>query len=64
MKTEKKDQRRSFLKHVLAGAAIAAGTATIVKSAVASEGRTKINNVETLYRETDEFKRYYKSLRS
>jgi len=63
MKTEKKDQRRSFLKHLLAGTVIAAGTSSIVKSTKAGEGRGQINITETLYRETEEFKSYYRSLR-
>jgi len=64
MKKERHDQRRSFLKHLLTGTAIAAGTMTIARQTEASEVKEQINKVETLYRETEEYKKYYKSLRS
>ncbi len=57
--------RRSFLKHVLAGSAVVAGIAASKKPATA--GKHPIDNPEgqdVLYRETEEFKKYYDSLRS
>lgn len=56
--------RRSFLKHVLAGTAVVAGVAATKKPASARQnlnidrGRSDI-----LYKETDEFKKYYESIR-
>ena len=60
---EEKKERRSFLKHLLAGSAVIAGAATAVKPAQAETSPHIITNDE-LYKETDSFKKYYKSLRS
>ncbi len=56
--------RRTFLKSLIAGSAVAAGVATAAKPAKAGVKRSSTPGDETLYRETDAFKRYYKSLRS
>lgn len=59
----KDESRRSFLKHVLAGSAIVAGTALTGKQAEA-RGQREVNRPqEILYRETKDFKKYYESLR-
>jgi len=63
----KKDEgsRRTFLKSLLAGSAVAAGAAAGIGSAKAAGRRkTSLPENETLYRETEEFKQYYQSLRS
>ncbi len=57
-----KGERRSFLKHMLAGSAVAAGAVVSSKSAKAQSKATQ-KNKETLYQETEAFKRYYESLR-
>ncbi|NOQ46907.1 MAG: hypothetical protein GQ559_09595 [Desulfobulbaceae bacterium] len=60
----KKDDtdRRSFLKQLIAGSAIAA-TALSGKTVKAKEQETVRQSDEILYRETEDFKQYYKSLR-
>ncbi len=63
MQNEKKE-RRSFLKHLLAGSAVIAGTASAVKPARAETSPEGMATDEVLYKETDSFKKYYKSLRS
>jgi len=63
----KKDEgnRRTFLKSLLAGSAVAAGVAAGTGPARAGRARTSSPaGNETLYRETEEFNRYYQSLRS
>lgn len=56
-------KRRSFLKHILAGTAAVVGTAAIVRPA--KSGSTPLVNQtdETLYHESESFKKYYKTLR-
>lgn len=54
------DNRRSFLKHILAATAVVAGSAAIVRPAKAKPVQ---GSNETLYRESDDFKKYYKSLK-
>lgn len=56
--------RRTFLKSLLAGSAVAAGVATAAQPAQADVKKASASDDETLYRETDAFKRYYQSLRS
>lgn len=60
---QKKEERRSFLKHLLAGSAIAAGTAVSAKTAKAQSIKIIDQSRETLYTESEAFKRYYQSLR-
>lgn len=62
MKKEE-EHRRSFLKHILAGSAAVIGAASIVKSSKAKSGPSVTQENEILYRETESFKKYYKSLR-
>ncbi|WP_156792250.1 hypothetical protein [Desulfotalea psychrophila] len=59
----KKEQgkRRSFLKHILAGSAAVAGVAVTRKKAQAADLQ-KVAGSEVLYQETEDFKKYYKSL--
>ncbi len=54
--------RRTFLKSLLAGSAVAAGVAVTAKPARtgAATGRPLVD--ETLYQESDAFKEYYQSL--
>jgi len=63
MENEKK-QRRSFLKHILAGSAALAATGTAIKPARAGTSEQLDSKDEILYQESDSFKKYYKSLRS
>jgi len=67
MKKEE-DKRRSFLKHILAGTAAVIWTAAIIRPAKAkakSKSAATINlSNETLYHESENFKKYYKNLRS
>jgi len=63
MEKEQKE-RRSFLKHILAGSAVLAGTASAVKPARAGTSQTIDQSDEILYHESESFKKYYKSLRS
>lgn len=56
-------KRRSFLKHILAGTAAVVGTAAIVRPAKAKSDPTFIRSDETLYHESESFKKYYKTLR-
>ena len=63
MHNEKKG-RRSFLKHLLAGSAVVAGAASAIKPARAETPPQVTGQDEVLFRETESFKKYYKSLRS
>ena len=60
----KKDDagRRSFLKQLVAGSAVAA-TAFSAKTAKAQQQEGTRQTNEILYRESEDFKDYYKSLR-
>jgi len=64
MKKKEEDNRRSFLKHILTGTAAVVGTAAIVKPAKAKSAAIIDRSDETLYHESESFKKYYKSLRS
>ncbi len=63
MENEKKE-RRSFLKHILAGSTVLAVSGTAIKPARAGTSKTVDDSNEVLYQESDAFKKYYKSLRS
>ena len=63
MQNEKKE-RRSFLKHILAGSAVLAGAATVTKPARAGTRKVETDTNEILYHESEAFKKYYDSLRS
>ena len=61
---QEKEERRSFLKHILAGSAVVAGVAVTrkqVQAGTVSENRV---SKDVLYRETDHFKKHYQSWRS
>lgn len=59
------DKRRSFLKHIVAGAAVIAGGVAAIKPARAAKtAAAPQNGEETCYRESENFKKYYDSLRS
>ena len=60
---ENEDGRRSFLKHLMAGTAVVAGVEGTRKSAQAKKTDAPSDQSETLYKETEAFKQYYKSLR-
>jgi len=65
MKKKEEDSRRSFLKHALAGTSALAGIAAIVRPAKAVKSAPMLNRLdETLYHESESFKKYYKTLRS
>ncbi|WP_163340308.1 Tat pathway signal protein [Desulfopila sp. IMCC35008] len=61
---QEKDKRRSFLKHILAGSVVVAGAAAAVKPAQAREGKMPKGADDILYYESEDFKKYYKSLKS
>ena len=61
--TQEKDKRRSFLKHILAGSVVVAGAAAAVKPAKAAKEQIQGSD-DVLYHESEDFKKYYKSLRS
>ena len=63
MQNEKKE-RRSFLKHILAGSAVLAGAASVTKPARAGTRKLETGSGEILYHESEAFKKYYDSLRS
>ncbi len=57
--------RRSFLKHILAGSAVIGAAAMTGKTTRAGTAVPDNDPVrDTLYRETEEFRKYYESLRS
>ncbi|OEU49718.1 MAG: hypothetical protein BA866_11345 [Desulfobulbaceae bacterium S5133MH15] len=64
MMKKEQDNRRSFLKHMLAGTAAVVGTTAIVKSAKAKSIPAGQRPDEVLYQETESFSKYYKTLRS
>ena len=61
---KQENSRRSFLKHILAGAAVVSGTLAATRSAKASHVPMKKKENTELYRDTQAFLEYYKSLRS
>jgi hypothetical protein len=61
---QEKEKRRSFLKHILAGSAVVVGTAAAIKPAKAKSGPAVMDSDEVLYKESANFSKYYKSLRS
>ena len=63
MKKKIEDNRRAFLKQVLTGAAVV-GAAVMVRPAKAKSAQKLSRSDETLYRESESFKKYYKTLRS
>jgi hypothetical protein len=63
MMKKEEGKRRSFLKHILAGTAAVVGTAAIVRPAKAKSAATVDHGDETLYHESESFKKYYKTLR-
>lgn len=56
--------RRSFLKHILGGATVAAGAVASVGPSKAGAVKQDAEKNYDLYRETSSFSKYYKSLRS
>ena len=61
---QEKDRRRSFLKHILAGSAVVVASAAVVKPTRVKADVGQPVEDEVLYRESEEFSKYYKSLRS
>jgi len=61
---EEKDVRRSFLKHILAGSAVVAATIAGKKSAKAETKTPLQGGDEVLYKETEDFKKFYNTFRS
>ncbi len=57
-------KRRSFLKHMLAGTVVVAGVSAATKPAKAQKETVSPRSDEILYRESEAFTKYYKSLRS
>lgn len=60
---ETDNNRRSFLKQLAAGSAVAAGATLAGKKVSARETDQKKRPDEILYHKTDDFKKYYDSLR-
>ncbi len=60
---KQEEERRSFLKHILAGSAVAVGTAAVVKPVKAGTEKKLSRPAEILYHESESFKKYYKTLR-
>lgn len=58
------DDRRLFLKHIVAGTAAVVGAAAMIKPATAKALPAACRPPESLYHESEAFKKYYKSLRS
>ncbi len=56
-------QRRSFIKGILAGSLALAGLKAGAKRADAAGPDSRSGTDEILYRETEEFTKYYQSLR-
>lgn len=63
MKKEQ-EKRRSFLRHILAGSVVVAGATLSTRKAKAKGGLKVEPPSGELYHESDDFKKYYKSLRS
>lgn len=57
------EKRRSFLKQIVAGSAIVAGSVLVGKKAKAQEVMKDKRPAEVLYQKTDAFQKYYDSLR-
>ncbi len=66
MKKKDQDNRRSYLKYVLAGTVAGVATAAMVRTAQANSAPVSnhLDETETLYHESDAFKKYYKTLKS
>lgn len=60
---ENDDKRRSFLKQIFAGSAIVAGSALVGKKVQARETKENNRPEEVLYKKSDDFQKYYNSLR-
>lgn len=60
---ENDDKRRSFLKQLVAGSAIVAGTALVGKKVQAAEDKASKRPEEVLYKKSPAFQKYYDSLR-
>lgn len=58
-----KDRRRSFLKHIMAGAAVAAGGLAVIRPAKAKPVFRRKESDDVLYHESESFKKYYESLK-
>lgn len=56
------DKRRSFLKHILAGAAVVAGSVAVIKPVKAKRVLQLKDSDDVLYHESENFKKYYDSL--
>ena len=63
MKNEE-GKRRSFLKHLLAGATVVAGSVAAIKPAKAKPAAVGKEGGDVLYHESENFKKYYQSLKS
>jgi hypothetical protein len=58
-----KDRRRSFLKHIVAGAAVAAGSLAAIRPVKATPVFRRKESDDVLYHESESFKKYYESLK-
>ncbi len=60
---ENDEKRRSFLKQLVAGSAIVAGSTLVSKKVQARETAKNKRPEEILYKKSDAFQKYYDSLR-
>ncbi len=60
---ENDEKRRSFLKQLVAGSTIVAGSALVGKKVQARETAKNKRPEEILYKKSDAFQKYYDSLR-
>ena len=63
MNKEEEEKRRSFLKCILAGTAAVIGTGSIVRPLKSESVQPVAHQDEKLYQESENFKKYYKTLR-
>ncbi len=61
---QEQDKRRSFLKHILPGAAVVASSVAVIKPAKAKPAVQIKDSDNVLYKESESFKKYYESIKS
>ena len=64
MKTTKDRNRRVFLKHALTGTVVALGAAALNRPAASRPASVGNRPDEILYHESEDFQKYYKTLKS
>lgn len=64
MKKVESEDRRVFIKHILVGTGAAAGIGAIVRPVKQNSAGKPVESDEVLYHESEEFEKYYETLRS